>query len=215
MKPLVHRYKLHLFDKHFVMSLVISFLLLLGSLVVNFYAGTYATHAASNHVSDVILSNIPVIDFDWTFTYGPAILWAFVSILCLWHPKRAPFVLKSIALFILIRSVFITLTHIGPFPDQIAIDYTSHFIKKFTFQGDLFFSAHTGLPFLMALIFQRHKIVSILFIITSVFFGIIVLLAHLHYTIDVLSAFFITFTIYKMAQFFFKKDWLLFVSDHS
>jgi hypothetical protein len=35
-------------------------------------------------------------------------------------------------------------------------------------------------------------------------------LAHLHYSIDVLSAFFITYTISHIACVFFKKDLLLF-----
>ena len=35
-------------------------------------------------------------------------------------------------------------------------------------------------------------------------------MAHFHYSIDVLSAFFITYTIYHLARFFFEKDYLLF-----
>ena len=79
-------------------------------------------------------------------------------------------------------------------------------VRDFAFGGDLFFSAHTGTPFLMALAFWDNKFLRILFIVTAVFFGVIVLLGHFHYSIDVLAAFFITYTIYHMAEIIFKKD---------
>ena len=181
--------------------------ILLGiSLVANYYAGIYATLKASNSVTDIVLDNIPVYNVDGIFIYGPLVLWAFVTILCLNRPKRIPFVLKSIALFVVIRSFFITLTHIAPATASLAFDYSSRMVHDFTFGGDLFFSAHTGLPFLMALIFRKDMRLLVLFTLTAIFFGVIVLMGHLHYTIDVLSAFFITYTIYHLAQYFFKKD---------
>ena len=85
-------------------------------------------------------------------------------------------------------------------------------MEKFAFGGDLFFSGHTGLPFLMALIFWDNKYLRWIFILTSVMFATVVLLAHLHYSIDVLSAFFITYTIFHIALFLFKKDRRLFFS---
>ena len=206
MKLFANKYKIYFSDRKFLLSLLFSFVFLLLSLVVNFYAGTYATERASNPVTDIILNNIPVYDVDMIFIYGPLVLWIFVSLLCLYEPKRIPFILKIIALFEIIRSVFITLTHIGPFPDHITIDKTSRMIKDFTFGGDLFFSAHTGLPFLMSLSFWNNKFLRIIFFITSVFFGAIVLMGHLHYSIDVLAAFFITYTIFHIGEIFFKKD---------
>lgn len=186
--------------------------LLLGlSFVVNFYAGIYATLKASNPVTDIILDNIRVYDVDTIFIYGPVVLWVFVATLCLNQPKRIPFVFKSVALFIFTRSFFITLTHIGPSMEaNNLVDYSSRVIKDFTFGGDLFFSAHTGLPFLMALVFAKNTKLLVLFTLTAIFFGIIVLMGHVHYTIDVVAAFFITYTIFNLAKYFFKKDWEMF-----
>ena len=195
-------------NKNFIISTISSIILLAASLVVNFYAGIYATERASNSVTDIILSNTRAFDVDGIFVYGTFVFWFLVIILCLLKPKVIPFVVKSAALFILIRSVFITLTHIGPFPTQIPIP--SGIINKFSFGGDLFFSGHVGIPFLMALIFWDNLYLRILFIVSSVVAGIVVLLGHLHYSIDVLSAFFITYTIYHIAKIIFKKDCLIF-----
>ena len=82
--------------------------------------------------------------------------------------------------------------------------------KKLTSGGDLFFSSHTGLPFLAALLFWEHKIYRYIFLALSLIFGAVVLLGHLHYSIDVFSAFFITYGIYHISRTFFKKDLKLF-----
>lgn len=206
MKNFITTHKKYWTNKEFLTSFVFGTALLLASIVVNFYAGLYATEKASGSVTDIILSNIRVYDVDGIFVYGPLVLWLFVAFLCLRDPQKIPFVLKSIALFVLIRSVFVVLTHVGPFPDQVTVDYTSDMVKRFTFGGDLFFSAHTGLPFLMALSFWENFRLRALFITTSILFGIVVLAAHLHYSIDVLSAFFITYTIFHIAEILFKKD---------
>lgn len=198
-------YKAYFTNRDFLVSFGLSIALLVASLFINFYAGVYATESASNSVTDIILSNVPVIHFDGLFLYGPLAFWIIMTFLELRTPERFPFWLKSIALFVLIRSAFITFTHLGPFPSATPVDLTG-VMGNFTFGGDLFFSAHTGLPFLTALVFWRQKAIRYFCIACSIFFGAIVLLAHLHYTIDVLSAFFITYSIYKIAEVFFKKD---------
>ena len=208
MNSLKNKYKLHFGHSGFLASFAFSILLLALALVVNFYAGVYATEKASNSVTDIVLSNIRVYDVDGIFVYGSIILWIFVSLLLLLNPGKIPFTVKSIALFVLIRSVFISITHIGPFPTQIAID--SNLLNKFSFAGDLFFSAHVGLPFLLALVFWDDLRLRILFIVSAIIFAAVVLLAHLHYSIDVLAAFFITFTIYRIAEMIFAKDRKLF-----
>lgn len=201
----------YLTSKRYVISILDSLIFLSLSLIANFYAGKFATFRAGNSVQDIILSNIPVYDVHDIFIYGPVVMWAVLAIYCINKPHKLPFILKSIAIFILIRSTFVSLTHIGPFPDALAMGIDSpDWIRLFTFGGDLFFSAHTGLPFLLALIFWKEKALRILFIATSVFFGVIVLMGHLHYSIDVLSAFFITYTIYNISKWLFKNDFAMF-----
>lgn len=212
MTSLAEIYKRHFRHKGFLISVILSIALLAVSLVVNFYAGMFATEKASNSVTDIVLSNIPVFDVDGIFVYGPFVFWIFVAALCFKKLNRIPFILKSVALFVLIRSLFITLTHIGPFPSQITVVGPLNIFEKLTFGGDLFFSGHTGLPFLMALVFWENVRLRVFFIAAAIFFGAIVLMAHLHYSIDVLSAFFITYTIYHIAEIMFKNDKKLFMA---
>lgn len=210
MNSLIQKHKFHWKNKKFSISSFFALFLLIISFIINYYAGQYATNSASNSVTDIILSNTRVYDLDWIFVYGSILFWAFVGLLCITEPKRIPFTVKSIALFVFIRSIFISLTHIGPFPTMVIID--SNLLKNFTFGADLFFSGHTGFPFLMALIFWENTYLRVLFILSAIMFGIVVLLAHLHYSIDVLSAFFITYTIYHMCVALWKKDKVFFDS---
>ncbi len=196
-------------DRRFVSSLIMGFFLVTLSCVINAYAVTYATDSISNPVTDIVLSNTPVYNVDGFFVYGAVLLIFIITMVCLARLERAPFVLKSVALFTVIRSFFVSLTHISPFPQHTAITanfFTTWFPSAFT-GADLFFSGHTGLPFLLALIFWDTLWLRTLFLGLSILFGAVVLLGHLHYTIDVVSAFFITFTIFTLAKSIFRKDW--------
>lgn len=203
------RYRIFVEDKLFRYSTIVAVVLLSVSAVVNYYAGTYATEQASNAVTDIILSNIPVFDVDAIFIYGPFFLLILVTSLLVVQPKYIPFTLHSLTLFILTRALFISLTHIGPFPSQTLLDLGT-ISSKYIFGGDLFFSGHTGIPFLMALVFWKERYLRYVFIAFSLVFGATALLGHLHYTIDVLSAFFITYTIFHIAEVVFKKERELF-----
>jgi hypothetical protein len=63
-----------------------------------------------------------------------------------------------------------------------------------------------GLPFLIALVFWDNKVLRTSFISLAIILGAVSLMGHLHYSIDVLAAFFITYSIYHLAERFFKKD---------
>ena len=195
-------------NRTFLFSAGWALVLLIASLVFNFYAGVYATESASNAVTDIVLSNIRVFDVDSLFVYGFLFLLLYIAFLCIQRPQRLPFTVKTIALFVLVRSVFISLTHIGPYP--IPLDVDTNVLRGFFFGGDLFFSGHTGLPFLMALIFWGTRFLRYVFLAASITFGCVVLLGHLHYSIDVLAAFFITYTIYHIATRAFTTDYKIF-----
>lgn len=211
-------YKIYFTDKKFLLSFLGGLLLLGLSLVVQFFVSGYVTRSGSASVTDVVLSNTRVYDVGGIFVWGSVILTIIGLLVILRRPNYLPFAIKSIATFTLIRSVFVSLTHISPFPTRALID--SAFFTKEIFSGiftgnDLFFSGHTGVPFLLALIFWENKNLRIVFLSFSIMFALVVLLGHLHYSIDVLSAYFITFTIFHLCKYFFKKDWKIFLSSRT
>ena len=218
-ETLTKKYIKYFSDKNYLFSFFLSVFYLVTSMALNFYAAQYATISASNSVTDIVLSNTRVYDIGDFFVFGGLALLVLIAFACVIQPEKIPFALKTIALFVIIRSIFISLTHIGPFPTQVTFDRsTIHYAKEIIgrngfnafFSGnDLFFSGHTGLPFLMAYICWDNKWLRYLFIALSITFGIIVLLGHLHYSIDVLAAFFITASIFNLAKTFFKEDYIV------
>lgn len=194
---------MYMWNAHFRAALLVSIAIFAVGTGVNFFSGLYATERASNYVEDIVLSNVPVVSVDELFVLGTFAIVAFVLALLIARPLWAPYTLSALGLFYAIRAMFVSLTHLGPFPDQVAVHDWGTIVHKFIGGADFFFSGHTGAPFLLALIFWHVKPLRYTFILWSIFFAIIVLLGHLHYSIDVMSAFFITFTIFHVCEYAF------------
>lgn len=207
-------YRTYFKDRNFLISFFGGLLLLAISLVAQFFVSGYVNSLPDAPVPDLILSNIRVYDVGGIFVWGSVLLLAIGIFVGLSRPNWIPFALKSLALFTLIRSLFVILTHISAFPTQAVID--SAFFSKPFFDGiftgnDLFFSGHTGLPFLLALMFWEYKTHRAIFLGFSILFAIVVLMGHIHYSIDVLSAYFITYGIFQICKILFKREWELFL----
>ncbi len=181
-------------------------LALIASLVINYLAGTYASLHAGHAVRDIILDRVPTLPVDEIFNDGAFLLWAFVAAILLAAPRTTAFVLKTLSLFIVIRAFFVVLTHVGPPADEAVLDPNT-LMDKLTFTGDLFFSGHTGFPFLLSLTFWENRALRYAFLLSSVVFAFAVLFGHIHYSIDVFAAFFITDSIFRIAQRMFPHDY--------
>lgn len=193
-------------DKRYILSSALGLVFLGVSLAANYFAGLYATRLASNAVTDFFLDFLPVFEVSDFFVYGAILMLIGILLLVARRPEYFPFVAKAVALFVLTRALFMAVTHLGIIPEGIPLPADNP-IRWISFGGDLFFSGHVGMPFLMALIFWRDKISRYIFIAVSVIFGIVVLLGHFHYSIDVFAAYFITYGVADMAKVFFAKDW--------
>ena len=196
-------------NKNFLTSVATGVLFVAASVLFNHFTSAYATVKAGNPVDDIMLSNLPVFNVDFIVNEGMMMFVSFVAFLLFLEPKRIPFTLKSTAIFYITRATFIAMTHLGPFPERSFLD-PKDLLYSLNFGGDYFFSGHTGWPFLIALIFWHNKRVRWIALSASIVFGTSVILGHLHYSIDVFSAFFIAYGIFHIAQNFFPRDFALF-----
>lgn len=195
-------------ERRYVISLVVSIIFILVALFINFIASKYTDSIPALSVGDLILDNIPLIDLSFFYRTGLFFIIAVIILYpILFQPELLPFTAKTFAAFIIIRSFFITLTHIGapePFYALTQMMYESSFVKLF-YLNDLFFSGHTGIPFLAALLFWENKVVRYFMLFSSFVMAVTVLFMHVHYSIDVFSAYFITYTIYVISDKIFNK----------
>src|SRR3989344_7391434 len=134
-----------LFGREKLPSLLGAFALLGVAYVVehfaNVYAFDYSLRPTSNYVGDLILDNIPAVDLNFIIVEV-----AFVAIILgiffvLSKPRHVLFTLKALALFIIIRALFISLTHVGFHPEAIdpGLGFFDSVYLYLNFQTGLFF----------------------------------------------------------------------------
>jgi hypothetical protein len=201
-----------LFTREYWPSLLTALAMLGAAYIVehyaNLYAYAYSLRSTSSHVGDLVLDNIPVVDLNFIIIEGALIAIVLGTLFVFSKPRYILFTLKTLALFIAVRAVFVSLTHVGIYPDAIhpGLGFFDAIYLYLNFQTGLFFSGHTGLPFVMALIFWRDKPARVLFLLLSFIGGVAVLLGHIHYSIDVFAAPFMAYGIYRIALRLFPKD---------
>lgn len=173
--------------------------------------GHYSARVAVNadYAHDIFLDNLPVLNLDFLIVAGGILSWAVFWWLLAINPKRLLFGTKAAALFIVVRAFFTSLTHIGAYPVSAPpgpdnLGWGLYHLA--TFQGNFFFSGHTALPFLAALLFWDNVPWRYIFLMATVFFGATMLLAHEHYSIDVFAAPFIVYGVYRVTEKLFTGD---------
>jgi hypothetical protein len=213
MKDTIRLYRSLSGNRAYVRSVCEGAVFLAASTIAIFAAVTYATVHASNHVTDFVLSRVGPFNVRFLFIYGTFAAFVLTMSLLAWRPNRLPFALKAMALFLLVRAVFVALTHMAPSP--IDPQQPAPFFNSIFYGSDLFFSGHTGLPFLAALAFWHIPQWRTFYLALTAFFGSVVLLGHYHYSIDVLAALFITHGVFQMSCWLFGRDYALFRSSEN
>ena len=183
-------------------------------LIITYYAYQYTQTYTGTVAQDILLDNLPVLNVSYLFFGGILFMIFSTCFLSFVNPKRIPFILISSGIFFAIRGFFLILTHLAP-PN---IEYYQYLhnddnIKSILFTvstgKDLFFSGHVGYAFLLALSFWQIKYLRYFFILFSILMAGVVILGHLHYSIDVFAAYFITFGVYEFSKRFFKTEYEL------
>ena len=190
------------FQKHLFLILFSLFILVL-SLVTSYNAGRYADAAIGVHVTDLILDNFGPYDLGWFYTY----VWIAIAAVFFIYPlifkvNKLHEWISQFALLAAIRGYFIILTHLSLRITAVAVNFPKP-IAWFIFQNDLFFSGQVSVAFLGYFVFKESKI-RYFFLISSILIGIVSLLMHQHYSIDIFAAFFITYGSYKIGNKLFR-----------
>jgi len=132
------------------------------------------------------------------------ILWGMVSLFIIKAVQNPLLFLQFIWCLILLhlsRVVSIGITPLNAPKNLIILKdpLSSNFYDVPFITKDLFYSGHTATMFLMYLCFQG-KWEKVIALIASISMGILVLVQHIHYTIDVVTAPFFAWLIYLLAN---------------
>jgi membrane-associated phospholipid phosphatase len=117
--------------------------------------------------------------------------------------------LQAYLILVLLRTTAMYLLPLNPPADMLSLNdpFVQIFGNGDILTKDLFFSGHTATLFLLFLTANK-KALKIIFLAFAVIVGISVLLQHVHYSIDVFTAPFFSYTSVKLAAYL-KKRFLL------
>jgi hypothetical protein len=159
-------------------------------------------------INDIFLNNIPSIDLSIpVFT----IIWSSAALL-IWQASKNPaiFITYLWAFIFLMISRMITIYLVPLNPPKNLVPLLDPLINKTFYEGtfitkDLFYSGHTATILLMSFCLKEkiHKKITLL---AAICIAIMVLLQHIHYTIDVIAVPFFTYAVYFLSKKFVEKS---------
>jgi membrane-associated phospholipid phosphatase len=166
---------------------------------LNFASQAYLHHYMSEGktlpmLSDLILDNVPVIDLSLIYDIFSLVVFA-VVVIYLVHKKdlnRLPYILLLCGIFYIIRGIFIVLTPLGNPPEFHGSDPLFNGFS--IYELGVYPSGHVGESFLLLLLVNDKVYKYILSFCLAVII-ITLIIAHSHYSIDILSGFFFAYAI--------------------
>lgn len=154
--------------------------------------------------SDWVLRHLPVVNVLPVLSWGWFALHLYAAGAAVaYYPRRIPFLAFLIAVYLVVRSAFVFLSPIGApmgMLDMSKLDWIfSRIMGSWTFNNEFVFSGHTGIPFLFYLFFETKWLKRVM-LAGSLTMGVCVLLSRNHYTVDVLAAYLVSYSIYRMSE---------------
>ncbi len=154
--------------------------------------------------SDWVLRHLPVVNVLPVLSWGFFALTLYaVGAAVLYYPRRMPFLAFTISVYLIVRAAFVFLSPIGApmgMVDMRQLDFLmARLLGRWTFMNEFIFSGHTGIPFLFFLFFETRWLKASM-LAGSLTMGVCVLLSRNHYTVDVLAAYLVTYSIYKLSD---------------
>lgn len=155
-------------------------------------------------LNDILLNHLPVYDFStltFSLTYFALFLFVVTNIS---YPKRFIKGMQAYTLLLLMRTITIYLVPLEPPANMIVlIDPVSNFFMNSKGGGyivkDLFFSGHISAIALFYFV-AENKIVKRILLSMAIVIASLILLQHVHYTIDIIAAPFFSFLALKLVM---------------
>jgi len=193
----MEEWKLYAFRKRFVTVLITLFLVV----TVNPYFFSYIQQRNGIELNDWLLNFIPQYDVSIPVF---CILWSMV-LLAIWRAAQYPrfLIIFGLTYLLLLVSRLISISLvplnlpkglINLHDPIINIFYGDQLITK-----DLFYSGHTATMFLIFLC-MKNKYDKAFALFATIAIAILLLVQHVHYTIDVVAAPFFTYTLYILSK---------------
>lgn len=152
-------------------------------------------------LADPLLALLPPQDATWlifALIYGAL---GFGVFLLARRPERLVVALQAYALLVVARMALMWVAPLDPPAGMIILrdPLVELFGENRVLTRDLFFSGHTSLLFLLALTAEGRR-ERALFGVSTLFVGALLLLQHVHYSLDVLAAPFMSFCCVKASH---------------
>ena len=166
--------------------------------------GWYADNRTLPVSSDWLLDRLPIVNMVPVLSWGWLALHLYaVGTALLYYPRKLPFLFFVLGVYLCVRTVYVFLSPIGA-PESILhmgeLDLLFPLVAGvYTFQNEFIFSGHTAIPFLFALFFETRAQKTIM-LLGSLGMAVAVLLTRNHYTLDVISAYFMGYAIFVLSQ---------------
>ena len=200
---LYERWKIALGSAVFRKKVLVSLLIFIAILIAFPHFFAFIESRQGWQLSDPLLGMIPAKDLS-IFTFSTLWLMSlFLIVRMIQQPSLAVLAIVAIDLIFVTRMVTIILFPLEPPPGLIALEdpISNFFYGKG--QGfitrDLFFSGHTSSMIMIGLLLPRKWEKRLAFAAAFVV-GCLVLVQHIHYSIDVLGAWVFTWFLYRLAK---------------
>ncbi len=152
-------------------------------------------------LNDPVLNLFSPVDLTWfvfVILYGALI---FAVIYFIKNPVLLLKAMTAYAIMVIFRIIAMYLLPLDPPAKMIALQdpFVEFFGEGVTLTRDLFFSGHTAIMFIFFLIAEK-KPIKLFFLIGTIIIAALVLVQHVHYSVDVFVAFFVSYCSYVISN---------------